>query len=153
MSIMMASILAVIALAVIAGLGWYAFHLWREVGRRRDFRRDEDRRARQNSLENLELVASALLQHQVDITEASWRCRVLLDIIEPGRGDQPDLRAFAVVHARTQHLHTHSARMALTPSARLEEDKERLAVEAEMRDDVHASARAALAFVALQRQV
>lgn len=153
MSSTVALILAAIALVVIAGLGWYAFHLWREVGRRRAFRRDEDRRARQNSLENLELVASALLQHQVDITEAAWRCRTLLDIIEPGRVDEPDFKAFATLHARTQHLHTHSARMALTPKARREEDKERLVVEAEMRDDVLASARAALAFVAKQGQV
>lgn len=152
MSSTTALILMAIAWVVVAGLAWYAYRLRREVGRREAFRRDEDCRARQNSLENLELVASGLLQHQVDITEAAWRCRTLLDIIEPGRVEQPDFKAFAEVHARTQHLHTHSARMALTSKACREEDEERLAVEAEMRDEVLESARAALLFVANQPQ-
>lgn len=152
MSSTTALILLVIALILVAGLTWYALRLWGEVRRRRVFRREEDRRARQNSLENLEIVASALLQNQVDITEAAWRCRTLLDIIELERVDQPDLKAFAEVHARTQHLHTHSARMALTPKARREEDRERLAVEAEMHDAVIESAKAALQYVASQEQ-
>jgi hypothetical protein len=47
------------------------------------FRAEEEQRAHDNCLENLEMVASALLQEQVDVTEGAWRCKVLLEILDP----------------------------------------------------------------------
>lgn len=141
-----ALVLAGLGLAAIAGLAIYAFMLWKEVRRREAFRREEEQRARDNCLENLELVASALLQEQVEVTEASWRCKVLLEILEPSLLEREAFRPFGEVYARTRHLHTHEARRALTPKERFKEDKERLAVEDEMREAVMEAARAALAF-------
>jgi hypothetical protein len=134
------------ALAIIAALGAYAFTLWREVRRRRDAREEETRRAHANCLDNLEMVASALVQEQVDVTEGAWRCKVLLEILDPNLIERSEFMAFGEVHARTRHLHTHSARQALTPKQRFQEDKERLAVEDEMRAAVLAAAARALEF-------
>ncbi|WP_136246575.1 DUF2489 domain-containing protein [Halomonas borealis] len=136
MSLITALILLGIALAVVAGLGAYAVTLWREVRRRRSSREEEERRAHDNCLDNLELVAAALQQRQVDVTEGAWRCKTLLDILDPGLVERPEFRAIGEVHGRTRHLHTHSARQALTPKARFEEDRERLAVEDEMGEAV-----------------
>ncbi|MCH4565023.1 DUF2489 domain-containing protein [Halomonas sp. EGI 63088] len=141
-----ALILLGVGLAIIAGLAAYAFTLRRELRRRRVFREEEERRARDNCLENLEMVASALLQEQVDVTEGAWRCKVLLEILDPRLLERPAFQAFGEVHARTRHLHTHSAREALTPRERFREDNERLAVEDEMREAILEAARAALAF-------
>lgn len=141
-----ALILLGVGLAIIAGLAAYAFTLRRELRRRRAFREEEERRARDNCLENLEMVASALLQEQVDVTEGAWRCKVLLEILDPRLLERPAFQAFGEVHARTRHLHTHSAREALTPRERLREDNERLVVEDEMREAILEAARAALAF-------
>ncbi|MBB3191843.1 DUF2489 domain-containing protein [Halomonas cerina] len=141
-----ALILLGLALALVAGLGAYAVTLWREVRRRRDFRDEERRRAHDNCLENLELVASALLQEQVDITEGAWRCKVLLEILDPRLIERPDFAAFGEVHGRTRHLHTHSARQALSPRERFQEDRERLAVEDELREPILKAAAAAVAF-------
>lgn len=146
MSSTTALILAGLALVVIAGLGAYAFTLWREVRWRRARQQDELRRAHENCLENLELVASALLQEQVDITEGAWRCKVLLEILDSRLLERESFRPFGEVHARTRHLHTHEARKALTPKERFKEDKERFAVEEEHRDAVLEAARAALVF-------
>ncbi|MFO7648825.1 MULTISPECIES: DUF2489 domain-containing protein [Halomonas] len=139
-------ILSGVALAIIAGLAAYAFTLWREVRRRRAFRAEEEQRAHENCLENLELVASALLQEQVDVTEGSWRCKVLLEILDPRLLERDAFRPFGEVHARTRHLHTHDARMALSPKERFKEDRERLVVEDELRGAVLEAARAALEF-------
>ena len=139
-------ILSGVAMAIIAGLAAYAFTLWREVRRRRAFRVEEEQRAHENCLENLELVASALLQEQVDVTEGSWRCKVLLEILDPRLLERDAFRPFGEVHARTRHLHTHDARMALSPKERFKEDRERLAVEDELRGAVLEAARAALEF-------
>lgn len=135
-----------LALAIIAGLGAYAFTLWKEVQRREAFREEELQRAHRNCLENLEMVASALVQEQVDITEGSWRCKVLLEILDQTLTERPDFQAFDEVHRRTRHLHTHSARQALSPRDRIREDRERLAVEEEFREPVLKAAAAVMAF-------
>ena len=131
---------------ILAGLAAYALTLWREVHRRRVSQQDELRRAHDNCLENLELVASALLQEQVDITEGAWRCKVLLEILDSRLLERDSFRPFGEVHARTRHLHTHEARQALSPKQRFQEDKERFAVEEEHRHAVLEAARAALVF-------
>ena len=134
----------VVAIAIIVGLSIYAIKLRKEVKRREAFRIDEDRRAHQNCLENLDYVTSALMQEQVDITEGSWRCKVLLEIIDPSLSERAEFQAFAQVYERTRHLKTHSARAALTPRERMAEDKQRLAVENEMRPAVLAAAEAVI---------
>ncbi|APE32630.1 hypothetical protein BOX17_15995 [Halomonas aestuarii] len=142
----LALILLGLGLAIIAGLGAYAFTLWKEVQRRKAFQQDELRRAHDNCLENLEMVASALAQEQVDITEGSWRCKVLLEILDQSLTERPDFQAFDEVHRRTRHLHTHTARKALSPKERFREDRERLAVEEEMREPVLKAAAAVIEF-------
>ncbi|MGM0913630.1 MAG: DUF2489 domain-containing protein [Pseudomonadota bacterium] len=146
MSTPTALILAGLALVIIAGLGAYAFTLWREVRRRRASQQEELKRAHDNCLENLEMVASALLQEQVDITEGAWRCKVLLEILDSRLLERESFRPFGEVHELTRHLHTHEARQALSPKERFKEDKERFAVEEEHRHAVLEAARAALAF-------
>lgn len=139
-----ALVLLAIGIAVIVALGAYALTLRKEVKQREAYRVDEDRRAHQNSLENLDYVVSALVQEQVDITEASWRCKVLLEIVDPSLTERPEFQAFAEVYQRTQHLKTHSARKQLSPRERMQEDKERLIVEDEMRPAVLAAAAAVI---------
>lgn len=139
-----ALVLLAVAIVVIVGLCFYAWSLRKEVGRREAYRRDEDARAQQNSLENLDYVASALVQEQVDITEGAWRCKVLLEIIDPSLTEKTEFKAFAEHYSRTQHLNTHSARQQLSARERMREDKERLIAENEMREDVLEAARAVL---------
>lgn len=141
-----ALILLAVAMAVVAGLCFYAWFLRKEVNRREAYRRDEDARAQQNSLENLDYVAGALVQEQVDITEGAWRCKVLLEIIDPNLAERPDFQAFAEHYNRTRHLKTHSARKQLTARERMQEDKERLMIESEMRDAVLTAAKAVLSW-------
>ena len=146
MSTTLAVVLLVIGLVVVIGLGSYALKLRKEIKRREVLVEEEQRRAISNSLENLDYVVGALVQEQVDITEGCWRCKVLLEIIDTRLAERPDFQAFADVYERTRHLKTHSARSQLTPKARHQEDKERLAVEDEMRDEVLAAARAVIAW-------
>ncbi|MFP4137987.1 MAG: DUF2489 domain-containing protein [Halomonas sp.] len=141
-----AMILAGLGLVIIAGLGAYAYTLWREVRRRQQRQEEELRRAQDNCLENLELVASALVQGQVDVTEGAWRCKVLLEILDSRLMERDSFRPFGEVHALTRHLHTHEARQALTPKQRFQEDKERHAVEEAHRQAVLEAAQAVLVF-------
>lgn len=141
-----ALVLLVLGTVIIIGLAFYALTLWKEVRRRQRFHEDELRRAHENCLENLEIVASALVQEQVDITEGAWRCKQLLDILDPQLLERPSFKPFGEVYRLTQHLHTHSAREKLSPRDRMREDRERLAVEDEWRKPVLEAAQAALHF-------
>lgn len=141
-----ALVLTGIGLVIITGLAAYAYTLRKEVLRRQAFREDEERRARENCLDNLEMVASSLLQEQVEVTEAAWRCKVLLEILDPRLMERESFRPFGEVHERTRHLSTHQARSELTPKERFKEDRERLAVEEELRESVRSAATAVLEF-------
>ena len=147
-----ALVLLALAIAVVTGLCFYAWTLRKEVSRREAYRRDEDARAQQNSLENLDHVASALVQEQVDITEGAWRCKVLLEIIDPSLTERTEFQAFAEHYSRTRHLKTHSARQQLTARERMQEDKERLMAEDDMREAVLEAARAVLKWRAQGKQ-
>nr|WP_298415297.1 DUF2489 domain-containing protein [uncultured Halomonas sp.] len=135
-----------IAVIVIVALAGYALKLLREVKRRQAFREDEIRRANDNCLESLEMIAQAMLADQVDLVEGSLRCKVLLEIIDPALLERASFTPFAKVYQRTAHLHTHSARSALTPRERFKEDRERIAVEQALHDDIHEAASAVLDF-------
>ncbi len=134
------------AVIVVAGLVGYAGALWREVRRRDLFRREEVRRANENCLESLDAIARAMLAGQVNLTEGSLRCKVLLEIIDTRLLERSSFQVFADVHQRTSHLHTHTSRRELSARARLQEDRERQAVENELHDAVLAAARAVIDF-------
>lgn len=135
-----------IGMVVIVVLAYYAISLRRQVARREALRRDEDRRARDNALENLELVASALVHGQVDITEGAWRIKVLLELLDPSLLARAEFRAFAEVYEQTRYLHTHGARKELTVRQRLDEDRHRAAVEDRWRGGVLEAAKFVLDF-------
>lgn len=139
-----AMILLAAGVIIILLLAAYAARLRREVRRRDAFRKEEDTRAITNSLENLDYVSAALVQEQVNITEGAWRCKVLLEIIEPTLVEREEFRAFSDVYSRTRHLKTHSARRDLSPRERMGEDKERLQVEEEMHQPVIDAAKAVM---------
>lgn len=134
------------AIIIVIGLGGYAWSLWREVGRRDLFRREEVRRANDNCLESLDVIARAMLADQVDLIEGSLRCKVLLEIIDPALLERSSFHIFVDVHQRTAHLHTHSARRALAPRERLREDRQRLVVAAELRQAMLDAAHAVIDF-------
>nr|WP_298372441.1 DUF2489 domain-containing protein [uncultured Halomonas sp.] len=135
-----------VAVIVVVALAGYALKLLREVKRRQAFREDEIRRANNNCLESLEMIAQAMLADQVDLIEGSLRCKVLLEIIDPALLERRAFSPFGEVYQRTAHLHTHSARRALTPRERFKEDRERITVEQSLQDDIRTAASAVLDF-------
>ncbi|WP_176504112.1 DUF2489 domain-containing protein [Cobetia sp. 5-11-6-3] len=144
MSLSTSIILIVIALIIIAGLTAYALKLRREVREREALRAEELTRARANCLESLEAIARAMQAGQVDLVEGGLRCKVLIEILDTSLAEDDVLGAFGTLHGRVSHLHTHSARKALSPRERLAEDKERIAVEEEMAKPLQQAAQCVL---------
>ena len=146
MNVVMAWVLGGVALLTIAGLAFYAYRLWREVKRREAFKLDEVRRAHEQCLTSLEIIARAMLEGQMDLIEGALRCKVLLEIIDPALIQRRSFNVFYVVYSRTTHLHTHSARKDLTSEARRQEDRERQTVAEEFASPLASAAREILVF-------
>lgn len=146
MSETIAWIVAGLAVVILAGLGAYAFTLWKEVRRREAFKREEAERANQQCLASLDAIARSMISRQVDLVEGSMRCKVLLEIIDPALLQRDSFRVFGDVHGRTEHLHTHSARKELTLKERLDEDRQRIAVEEEFETPLIEAAHGVLTF-------
>lgn len=146
MSAVMGWSLAGLAVLIIAAMSGYAWRLWREVKRRDEARREEVERANRNCLESLEAIAMAMLGDQVDLVEGALRCKVMLDIIDPSLLERDAFRVFADIHRLTEHLHTHSARQALSAKQRFAEDRERIALQEARQGELHEAARQVLIF-------
>lgn len=147
MSIFWAWALLIVGLLIIMGLGVYIVVLLRELKRREALRRDEVRRAQENCLENLDVIARAMLVDQVDLVEGCLRCRVMIDIFEPELLADAKFRIFQYIADKAAHLHTHQAREALSPRERMQEDRERLQLTALNREQIRAGAQHVLALV------
>lgn len=138
MTYQMTMLLAFVAIVIIIVLALYAVQLRRQVTQREQKRlqdlKDVEQKAREKTLENVHIIAQALLDGQVDVMEASIRIRTLVDIIEPEWFLREPVRAFAEITERGAHLDTHKARKALPKQERMKQDVERLALEAEYQD-------------------
>lgn len=134
----MAMLLAVVAVAIIIALGIYALKLRKQVEQREQERlqalKDVETQARIKTMENIHTVSQALVQGQVDVMEASLRIRTLIDIIEPDWFEKVELKVFAEITRRGEHLATHQARKELPKQERMKQDLERIALEGEYHD-------------------
>lgn len=134
MTYSLALLLAIIAVAIIVVLGVYAQRLRKQVQAREQALQNVVDQARVKTLENVSIIAQALLDEQVDVMEASLRIRTLIDIIEPDWFELEPMKVFAEITLRGRHLATHQARKDLSKQERMKQDMERISLEGEYYD-------------------
>lgn len=145
MSAQDATILLTAAIALLIPLAGYALHLHleakRQVSLAKETHERERHQARENILENLLLLARALEDQQVNLTEACLRIRVFLDLLDEGiHVHSESFLVFDLVYQKAKHLATHQVRADLSPQARQAEDAEREALEKEFQAPVQKAA-------------
>ncbi|WP_404417780.1 DUF2489 domain-containing protein [Marinospirillum sp.] len=146
-----AAILLAVAIAFLIPLAGYALHLHleakRQVAQAKENREKETRQARSNILENLEILARALEDEQMNPTEGCLRVRVLLDLLdEGGHVLREDLVIFDQVHQKAKHLATHQAREDLPKDEKEKQDQERRALEEQFEAQIKQGATALRSF-------
>ena len=137
----LALLLVIIAVAIIVALGVYAQRLRKQVQAREQALQDVVDQARVKTLENVSIIAQALLDEQIDVMEASLRIRTLIDIIEPDWFELEPMKVFVAITRRGGHLATHGARKELPKQERMKQDMERISLEGEYYDAVLDGAR------------
>lgn len=138
----MLDFLIIAGAAIVLGLAGYAAWLWRRVLARRRALAAQHRAARADQSQSIRLITSALLQDDLNLTEAAIRLKVLIDNrLPPGEG-QYHYPAIYGLHDATEHMPRRLARRQ-RPRAEIERlDAERQLLEAQYRERVVAEARA-----------
>ncbi|HKM15506.1 MAG TPA: DUF2489 domain-containing protein [Marinospirillum sp.] len=145
MSAQDATIFLAAAIALIIPLAGYAAHLHyeakRQVALAQQTHEQERLKARENVLENLFLLAKALEEQQVSLTEGCLRVRVFLDLLDEGIYVQrADLVVFDTFYQQTKNLATHKEYTNLSSTEKVEQDKTRLALEEQYRAELQKAA-------------
>jgi len=142
-----AAILLAAAIAFLIPLAGYALHLHleskRQVALAKENLEKERKKARSNLLENLEVLARAIEDGQMNPTEGCLRVRVLLDLLdEGGHVMREDLVIFDQIHQKAKHLATHQAREDLPRKEKETQDQERRALEEQFEAQIKSGATA-----------
>ena len=145
MSAQDATILLTAAIALLIPLAGYALHLHleakRQAGLAEATHKRERLQARENILNNLLLLARALEDEQVNLTEGCLRIRVFLDLLDEGvHIYNTDFFVFDVVYQKVKHFATHKERTDLAPAVRQQQDEERELIEQEFQHQVQKAA-------------
>ena len=100
-----------VALTIVAALGSYAWHLHRRlkaVEAARNERKEEEHAARQRQLastwQSVQILARAMLNEDVTVTEASIRIAYLLHQIDENAPTDDDYKVFFQLREATAHI-------------------------------------------------
>ncbi|WP_167855906.1 DUF2489 domain-containing protein [Natronospirillum operosum] len=144
----MLTLLTVLALFIVLGLGAYAGWLhWRLWQHRRQIAQQEAGYQRQRQvhedylIDSIRIIAQNMVEEDLNISEGSIRIRFLLEGMELPAEERARFQAFDDLYEQVRELDTHQARQALTPQERLRQDQVREAHEREHRTRVLEAAR------------
>lgn len=137
----MLELLTLIGGTIVLALVGYAGWLWRRVLQRRRARAARHHAARADQSQSIRLITAALLEDDLNLTEAAIRLKVLVDNrLPPGEG-QDCYPAIYGLYDATEHMPRRLARRE-HPRAEIERlDAERQLLEAQYRERVLAEAR------------
>lgn len=141
------------ALVVIAALGLHALRLHRQVRRRHQEQARQQHIQEQQAADlrlSLRVIAQAMLDGQVDLSEGSLRLHTLLQGFALNCDTRHALAPFSVMAAALADQPLGAAREALTPARRQQLDQKRVALEAEHGDALRQAARHLLALLRVQ---
>lgn len=143
--LVMLAILIVIALAAVAGYYLWQVHL---LNQKRKAQMDAlkqagmEQRVRVNK--SIQVIAQAITEDQMTLTEGAIRLRVLMDGISVSDDQREEFSAFFQLAAATEHIPILDAWKALSTKKKLEFDSERERIEADYKDFVMDAARRVL---------
>lgn len=92
-------------------------------------------------IDGLNTLLLCVIQEQVELSEAVLRIKVHLDHLYPLEEQRSRFKIFYSLYDRFQEFDTHQARKNLTAQERYDQDKRRLKIEDESREEVMALAK------------
>ncbi len=126
---------AIVIIAVLATIAWRLQQRVRQQERERKEHQaayDQKTEARRAFvLQSLEIISTNVLEEDLNLTEATIRCKILLDSLELPEAERQSYQVLDQVFEQVQGFDTHQARKDLTPAERHRQDQQREKIESE----------------------
>ncbi len=126
---------AIVIIAVLATIAWRLQQRVRQQERERKEHQaayDQKTEARRAFvLQSLAIISTNVLEEDLNLTEATIRCKILLDSLELPEAERQSYQVLDQVFEQVQGFDTHQARKDLTPAERHRQDQQREKIESE----------------------
>ncbi|WP_341502486.1 DUF2489 domain-containing protein [Gallaecimonas sp. GXIMD4217] len=130
--------LAVLGLAIILGLAFYAGRLLMQLKAQKEARTAAIAKRNGKLLDSIHIIAKAMLEEQCGYSEGAIRIRVLLDHLQPAKDFSGDFPALFDLYERVKDLPTHEARKKYPKQEIRRQDREREGWEKELAEAIKA---------------
>lgn len=100
-----------------------------------------------NLRESIDIIARALLDQQVEISEGSIRIKVLIDHLDVSLHEQTTFSVFNEVYTLLEHMPTHQVRKQTDKKFLYKLDQQRFAIENKFRPQVLAASKALIDYL------
>lgn len=136
-------ILIALAVATIAGLGWYAWHLTQKVREQERQQQEETAKAEQQLrqyqlglMEDVHFVCKAVLTEQCEITEGVLRLQYLIRGLDPDVWNARELQGLRTFYSLIKDMPILDAYKELTRKEQFRLDNERWRLEEAHKADI-----------------
>ncbi|GGK77770.1 DUF2489 domain-containing protein [Amphritea balenae] len=142
-------ILIAVNLFIITGLSLYIWRLLQQQKMKRvqaeeklQALADEVQQRRSHIVESLQVISRAVINGEVPLTEASIRCKVLLDNLDPQLSNDVTYTVFNEVYELTKHIPRLEAWKGLKGPEKIKYLDEMEAIESQYTDAINQAAKA-----------
>jgi hypothetical protein len=133
----------IVGLVFIAGLCWFIFTKLRElkVLKAQQAKNEAEQAEKRNYLkDSIKVIATSMLEGQVDLSEGCIRIKVLIDHLDASLHEQASFKIFEQMYRDTKHMPTHQARKNTDKNFINKLDEQRFALEKQHRESIRQAA-------------
>jgi len=132
-----------LGLVMIAGLCWFILTKSRELKvfqAQRAQQEVQQAEKRSYLIESIKVIATTMLEDQVELSEGCIRIKVLIDHLDASLHEQESFKIFEQMYRDTEHMPTHQARKNTDKNFIHKLDQQRFALEKQHRDSIRKAA-------------
>ena len=133
----------VIGLMLIFGLCRFIFIKYRELKTHQNLleqKKDHQVEKREYLVNSIKVIATAMLEDQVELSEGCIRVKVLIDHFDVSLHEQEAFKIFEKMYRKTEHMPTHQARKDVDKNFIHKLDQQRFALEKQHRESIRKAA-------------
>lgn len=129
------TVAAIVIIGILATIAWrLQTKVWAQEKANRERQAELERKQAERTtyvLDSLRIISANVLEEDLNLSEATIRCKVLIDFLELSEQERQPYAVLDTVFDKVRHFETHEARKALSKDERRTQDKAREAIEAE----------------------
>ncbi|MBL4941567.1 MAG: DUF2489 domain-containing protein [Colwellia sp.] len=133
----------VVAVIIVVGLAFYAGKLLKQLSAQKQAQQQTELAQQQalakhdhKVLASVKIIVRAMQEEQCDFSEGCWRLSVLLDSLKLSSKLMPQFPAIYKLYNEIKHLSILGDRKQLEKKQRMQQDYQRITIEAKLHNDI-----------------